>query len=58
VRIFIAASERSRLSGRVEELGQLNISFRNALGVVSGEVDGDAVVNVEPFRMVAHFLNA
>src|SRR4051794_39360951 len=43
--------------GVVQELGEFYIIGRNALCVVGGEVHCDAIVDVEPFRVMIHLLN-
>src|SRR3984885_14232178 len=43
--------------GFVQKLGQIGVLLRDALRVMSGQVDGHAVVDVKPFRMVFHLLD-
>src|SRR5271166_2552604 len=46
------------LRDRVQELGKLDVLGGDALGVVCREVHRDAVIDVEPFRMMVHFLDS
>ena len=41
----------------VQKLRQIHVVGRDALRVVSHEVDRHSVIHVEPLRMVVHFLD-
>lgn len=43
-------------AGFVDEARERQIELRHALCVVRGQRDVDTVVDVEPFRVVVHFL--